>query len=200
MHGAILIAKHYFVGLGNPGRKYCDTRHNIGFAVLDTLARALSPQSTPYWESGKRGLFALFRYNSPSCCFLLVKPNTFMNNSGLVLPHLARAGIPLEEILVVYDNLDLALGAIKLKQSGSSGGHNGLASIIHTLGAKFMRIGIGIGRPQYRGEVERYVLSRPRTDEQETLTQAVERVCASYLEHPAHSFSQRMEYLHRRAS
>lgn len=189
---------HYFLGLGNPGPKYADTRHNVGFAVINQLASLLRLDSAPSWEVGKRGAFGLFRHSAADCAFCLVKPLTFVNQSGAVLPYLAKIGIPLDQLVVVYDNLDLPLGSIKLKHSGSSGGHNGLRSIIDAIGETFFRIGIGIGRPQYSGQVHNYVLAVPPSEEQALLGEAVSRVCRSYLDYPRQRFIQRMEYLHRR--
>lgn len=168
--------------------------------MIDSLARALSLEMSPHWEVGKRGLFALSRHIGTDCCFCLVKPLTFVNQSGVAMLYLAKIGIPLDQLVIVYDNLDLPLGAVKLKHKGSSGGHNGLVSVTRAIGADFMRIGIGIGRPEYSGEVHRYVLSAAPSDDQVMITEAVNRVCRSYLDYPLQSFAQRMEYLHRRAS
>lgn len=192
------VPAHYLLGLGNPGPKYADTRHNIGFMVLEMLARTLSAQSSPSWEVGRHGLFATHRHTHPDYAFCLVKPLTFVNLSGATIPALARIGIPARKIVIIYDNLDLPLGNIKIKYSGGSGGHNGLKSIIDTIGSVFPRIGIGIGRPQYAGQMEQYVLSTPPEEERTVLREAVRRVCHSFFEHPTHTLEQRMEYLHRR--
>lgn len=163
------------------------------------MARELCPDIMgPRWKVGKRGLFAAFWHNGSDCSFCLVKPLTFVNQSGSTMSYLAKVGIPPDQLVVVYDNLDLPLGSVKLKRSGSSGGHNGLVSIIRAISDEFFRIGIGIGRPKYSGEVQRYVLSAPPSEEQELLTEAVNSVCRSYLDYPKQSFAQRMEYLHRR--
>lgn len=191
---------HYFFGLGNPGAQYAGTRHNIGFAVLTALARVLSSESDPRWKIGRRGAFALHRHALSAHPVCLVKPLTFVNCSGEVMMPLKKIGIPLDRMVIVYDNLDLPIGAIRLKTSGSAGGHNGIASIIRAIGSDFPRIAIGIGRPLYSGQVHGYVLAAPPAEERVLLDQAVQRVCRSYVDHPEHTFTERMEYLHRRVS
>jgi peptidyl-tRNA hydrolase, PTH1 family len=147
------------VGLGNPGKSYEDTRHNVGFAVVDALARAAGADA---WRDKFSGFVARGRLGSTDLA--LLKPQTFMNLSGQsVQPAAAFFKVPAASVLVVHDELDLPFGELRLKQGGGHAGHNGLRSIIERLGtADFGRLRVGIGRPPpgYRGDVASYVLSR----------------------------------------
>ncbi len=142
------------IGLGNPGPNYYYTRHNIGFRVLDELAKAygLSWQSkdnqeiTTLLKDGKK--------------ILLIKPQTFMNSSGKVVPALLKQGIKAENILVVHDELEQPFGNLKMRVGGSSRGHNGLKSIIAACGDQFARLRFGIGRPLVKEDVPDYVLEK----------------------------------------
>lgn len=142
------------VGLGNPGRTYAHTRHNVGFDVLDIFAkrhkiRVLGRQC--------HALVGSFERHGEQ--FILAKPQTFMNESGLTVGEILRKNrLEPSDILVIYDDMDLPLGKIRIKPGGSSGGHKGMSSIIkHIHSSEFPRIRIGIGR---RGEVINHVLSR----------------------------------------
>jgi PTH1 family peptidyl-tRNA hydrolase len=131
------------VGLGNPGRDYEGTRHNVGFDVLDVLAR----RHRVTFGTKFKGELGQGSIGGQSAA--LLKPQTFMNLSGQsVQPTMAFFKIPLETIVVVHDDLDLELGQIKLKRGGSSGGHNGLKSIDGALGPDYLRIRAGIGHPR----------------------------------------------------
>lgn len=145
------------VGLGNPGSKYEETRHNIGFRFLDLLAKSqgLRFDAAPRF----RAEVALWKRSDGKA--LLVKPHTFMNNSGEAVGALARYyDIATENIIVVYDDLDLPAGKIRLKQGGGHGGHNGLKSLHqHLPDTNYVRVKIGIGRPS-QGEVTPWVLGR----------------------------------------
>jgi len=149
------------VGLGNPGPEYEWTRHNIGFHVLDHLARheGLLFRSARELD-GYAGPKAFQVAQSFDPDALLLKPETFMNRSGEAVAPVARfVGAEPTEILVVYDDLDLPLGQLRLRPHGGSGGHNGMSSIIDTLGTdRFPRLRIGIGRP--RTDAARHVLER----------------------------------------
>lgn len=153
------------VGLGNPGPKYENSRHNLGFTVLDKLAKELLPLEKTKWQSDKQAE-ALVLQLSPDV--LLAKPQTFMNASGSTVNFLAsRFRLPASDIWVVHDDVDLPLGKIKIRFGGASAGHHGVESIIKKLGSdQFFRFRLGIGRPirvsqeKKRGEkaVENYVL------------------------------------------
>jgi PTH1 family peptidyl-tRNA hydrolase len=145
------------VGLGNPGRKYEGNRHNIGFGVVDALARDVP--SADFREKFS-GLFA--RGDALGTTLGLLKPQTYMNESGRsVQAAQAFLKVQLGEILVVHDELDLPFGEVRLKLAGGHAGHNGLRDISARLGADYARLRVGIGRPPpgFRGEVADYVLS-----------------------------------------
>lgn len=142
-------------GLGNPGGQYAETRHNVGFLLLDTWAEALKCDFRPKFQ----GLTAEMQEAGEKV--FLLKPLTFMNLSGRAIRELAQFyKIPAEDILVVHDDMDLPLGRIRLRQSGSSGGHNGIKSTIAEIGTEqFWRLKIGIGRPPAGWDPARYVLA-----------------------------------------
>jgi len=133
------------VGLGNPGRTYAHNRHNAGFRCLNYFARL---HSIRFDHRQCRARVSHAEVGGEK--LLLAKPGTFMNLSGNSVACLSRKhGIPLSDLLVIYDDLDLPLGKIRLRQNGGSGGHKGMNSIISALGSEdFPRIRVGIGRPQ----------------------------------------------------
>jgi len=140
------------IGLGNPGRKYQFTRHNIGFLVVD----ALCEQYGGTWQS--RDVMEIAEISINMQRVVLVKPQTFMNDSGKVIPLLQKQGVQAENILVVHDELEMPFGKMKIKVGGSARGHNGLRSIIERCGKEFARLCFGIGRPEQREMVGQYVL------------------------------------------
>ncbi|MGE4168524.1 MAG: aminoacyl-tRNA hydrolase [Candidatus Babeliales bacterium] len=141
------------IGLGNPGPKFTHNRHNIGFLVLDALAE----KHGGTWHTKDNLAYAELR--APEGVVVLVKPQTFMNSSGKVIPFLQKKGIKPENILVVHDELELPFGQHKLRLGGSAKGHNGLRSIIDMIGKDFWRLSCGVGRPENREDVGNYVLS-----------------------------------------
>ncbi|HLZ56560.1 MAG TPA: aminoacyl-tRNA hydrolase [Ktedonosporobacter sp.] len=165
------------VGLGNPGLQYEQTRHNIGFRTIDKLATKMGLK----WERRGRAMLATGNIGLEKVA--LVKPITYMNNSGEAVGELARwYKVAPEDVLVVYDELDLPVGKLRLRASGSAGGHNGLDNIIHHLHTnKFPRLRLGIGRPtNQRVDTINYVLGVPPLDERIQLEtaedQAVEAI------------------------
>lgn len=142
------------IGLGNPGLKYHHSRHNIGRDVFEEL----NFKETLRWTEKFKGLFAVHSFQTEKIYFL--KPETFMNLSGeSVLPFLTFFKIPIDNILVVHDELDLPFGVIAFKNGGGLAGHNGLKSIAACLGTQdFKRVRLGIGRPLH-GDVSNWVLS-----------------------------------------
>lgn len=160
-----------FVGLGNPGRQYQGTRHNAGFWFLDEmLARAnLSWRQ----ESRFQCLFASQKIAGESVYF--IEPQGFMNRSGQAVGLVSRYfKIPIEQILVVHDELDFEPGVIRLKKAGGHGGHNGLRDIIANTGSRdFVRLRIGIGHPGNSKLVSNYVLSEPGKVEREAINNAI---------------------------
>lgn len=141
------------IGLGNPGKKYQNHRHSIGFRVLDELASRLGGQ----WHSTDTMEYAAVRHNNQEV--YLIKPLTFMNDSGRVVPWLQKKGIKSEQVLVVHDELEKKFGQLVFKFGGSHKGHNGLRSLMGAMGADFWRLKFGIDRPSDRTEVPTYVLS-----------------------------------------
>ena len=137
------------VGLGNPGRSYERTRHNVGFLVADELARRHGGS----WRAKKNAESA--PVNLGSVAAALLKPKTFMNNSGAAL-----AKTDTKELIVIHDDLDLPAGDVRVKVGGGAGGHNGLRSIIGSIGPDFVRVRVGIGRPPVGMTVIDYVLGR----------------------------------------
>ena len=142
------------VGLGNPGRAYAHTKHNVGFDIIDTLAKR---RKVKILSRQSRGLVGSFDHYGEQ--ILLVKPQTFMNESGQTVGDLVRKHkLAPSDVLVVYDDMDLPLGRIRIRMQGSSGGHKGMKSIIaHVHSDEFPRMRIGIGRS---GEAIDHVLSR----------------------------------------
>jgi len=158
------------VGLGNPGPDYELTRHNAGFWFLDELARRAKLSFK--FEAKFQGTVA--KYPAPGRDCWLLKPHTFMNKSGQPIAGLAGFyKIPVENILVVHDDLDLPPGTVRLKQGGGHGGHNGLRDIITHLGDNFLRLRIGIGHPGKGNDVVSYVLQRAPAAEQQLLDAAM---------------------------
>lgn len=158
------------IGLGNPGEKYYKNRHSIGFRIIDELANSLSAD----WDEKDKFLQAKIFINSNentlnSQSIYLIKPLTFMNNSGHVLSFLIKKGIKAEEILVVHDELEKNFGDIKIKFGGSAKGHNGLRSIISVIGSNFWRLCFGIGRPEEKSQVSNFVLSNFNLEQEEEL-------------------------------
>jgi PTH1 family peptidyl-tRNA hydrolase len=160
------------IGLGNPGLSYARNRHSIGFRIVDALADTFHAS----WQSGDLMEHTTVAIEGPHTMYL-IKPQTFMNNSGRVLPWLTQKGIKPDQILVFHDELEKPFGKLVRKFGGSHKGHNGLKSIISVIGADFWRLGLGIGRPADKNAVSEYVLSNFSPDEEarvpELLDQAV---------------------------
>lgn len=160
-----LSMKYLIIGLGNPGAEYANTRHNIGFIVLDALAKSLGVTFT----SDRYASVARGRYRGH--ILVLVKPSTYMNLSGKAVKYwMAREKTGIENILVVVDDIALPSGTLRLRSKGSDGGHNGLADIIYHLEAiEFPRLRFGIGDEFARGTQVDYVLSQWTRQEEELL-------------------------------
>jgi peptidyl-tRNA hydrolase, PTH1 family len=143
------------VGLGNPGPEYQDTRHNVGQRVLDVLAKTVRGS----WRRDGATIVARGRWRGEEV--RLVKPLAFMNESGpVVAKALRRAEAGPADLILVYDDIDLPLGTVRLRMKGSHGGHNGVRSVIDTLGTQeIKRIKVGIGRPDLKGDVPDHVLT-----------------------------------------
>ncbi|HRD50541.1 MAG: aminoacyl-tRNA hydrolase [Candidatus Competibacter sp.] len=185
-------------GLGNPGPQYAQTRHNAGFWLADELARQ---QGGAFRPDGKiHG--DLCRIIVAGQVLWLLKPMTFMNRSGLSVATLARFHrIPLPEILIVHDDLDLPPGAVRLKRAGGHGGHNGLRDLIAQLGGNdFLRLRLGIGHPGDGRAVLDYVLGRAPQSEQALIEQAIADALRELPRIIAGQWDQAMQTLHSRRS
>jgi peptidyl-tRNA hydrolase, PTH1 family len=163
------------VGLGNPGPDYARTRHNAGFWLVDELARRLGGSFRN--EPRHQGDLAKVRIDDSE--LWLLKPMSFMNRSGGPVRSIAGFyKIPVESILVAYDDLDFPPGVVRLKQGGGAAGHNGIRDIAPQVGDQFWRVRIGIGHPGDRSQVLNYVLGRPSAED----TRLIEEAIASALD------------------
>ncbi len=150
------------IGIGNPGRKYLNTRHNVGFQILDEFCKKQNLNFQPTKHD-----FWLMESKLNTFHFFLVKPTTYVNNSGVAIKELVEnLGIDLNDILVIYDDTNLETAALRIRKSGSDGGHNGIKSIIYHLQSdRFTRLRIGVGIPNETEELAHYVLSEfPKED------------------------------------
>jgi len=169
---------YLIVGLGNPGREYQGSRHNVGFFVLDTLAEKLE---TSFRNVKMNALMTAVRYNDER--LILIKPQTFMNLSGGPVGSFVRFyKLPLENVMVVYDDVDLPFETLRLRPDGGDAGQRGVRSIIERLGTKsFPRLRVGIGRPPGRMEVSNYVLQRFSASQRDTLPFVLEQASSAVL-------------------
>ena len=171
-------ATFLIVGLGNPGREYRGTRHNVGFMLLDRLAEGLG---VSFSRVESRSLVTRAEYQGNK--LILVKPQTYMNLSGQAVSSLLRFyKVPLERLLVAYDDVDLPLGTLRLRPGGGSAGHKGMQSIIEKLGKQeFPRLRIGVNRPPGRMEAADYVLQNFSKDDSELLQEVLSRAAQAVL-------------------
>lgn len=161
-----------FVGLGNYGDEYNNTRHNAGFIVVDNIIREYNFRS-----EGKKFHSELYSGSINCEKGYIIKPQTYMNRSGIAVCEISRFyKIPLNRIFVFHDDMDINLGKIKYKVGGSSAGHNGIKSIDEMIGKDYNRIRIGIGRPQYKDDVINFVLNRFTEDERIALENASTKI------------------------
>ncbi|MGG0240947.1 aminoacyl-tRNA hydrolase [Bacillus rhizoplanae] len=172
------------VGLGNPGREYELTRHNIGFMAVDELSKRWN---IPLNEQKFKGLFGAGFVNGEKV--ILLKPLTYMNLSGeSIRPLMDYYKIDIEDFVVMYDDLDIPVGKLRLRMKGSAGGHNGVKSTIAHLGTQeFQRIRMGIDRPKNGMKVVDYVLGRFTVDEMPEVERAIEKsadACEEWLKAP----------------
>jgi PTH1 family peptidyl-tRNA hydrolase len=156
-------------GLGNPGPRYQGTRHNVGQRVLDHLAPALRAA----WRNEGWALVARGRWRDEAVH--LVKPQSFMNVTGApIATALRRLRADAGDLIVVYDDIDLPLGTVRMRMKGSHGGHNGMRSVIEVLGTdEIRRVKVGVGRPEHKADVADHVLDRFRPDELPIIEDAV---------------------------
>ncbi len=181
-HGAPHPVAWLIVGLGNPGSQYAANRHNVGFWTINRLARAHGIE-----VKAKGKLAATGEGEVDGVHVALAKPRTFVNRSAAAVRELLRRyDARPERLLVVYDELDLPAGRVRIRESGGHGGHNGMRSIVESIGQGFPRVRIGIGRPTANGEptrdpdiVAEYVLSDPDPDDRALLDEAVATAIAA---------------------
>ncbi|HTX78571.1 MAG TPA: aminoacyl-tRNA hydrolase [Longilinea sp.] len=165
------------VGLGNPGREYCQSRHNVGFMAVDQLAAKLDIRMS---RVQSRAIVGMGNHRDRKV--ILAKPQTFMNDSGKAVSSLMHYyKLPIDNLMVIHDDIDLPFGVLRIRPAGGSAGQKGVASIIERIGTQdYSRMRIGVGRPPGRKAAANYVLEDFSDDEQETLRavfdQAVEAV------------------------
>jgi PTH1 family peptidyl-tRNA hydrolase len=158
-----------FVGLGNPGSQYEETRHNIGFKVIDQLVNDLNARDV------SKTSFQGKLYRTSNALFL--KPTTFMNLSGRsVLPVKQFFKVELNDVIVIHDDIDIPFGAVRFKKGGGHGGHNGLRSIDANLTKEYIRVRVGVGKPEHKSQVADYVLSDFSTEEQKDIKRLIAHV------------------------
>ena len=163
---------YVIVGLGNPGKKYATTRHNVGFLALDTLAKESGIQIK---KIKHKALMGEGRIDGKKV--VLVKPQTYMNKSGESVQELVNFyKIPIENLVVIFDDIDLDPGKLRIRKKGSGGSHNGMRNIIRLLGDdQFPRIRIGVGRPPEHQDLASFVLSQFGDEEKRDVADTIEK-------------------------
>ncbi len=166
------VFKYIIAGLGNPTEQYRNNRHNVGFMCVDTIAHI---HAFPDWKKKHSALITMGTIGNNPC--LLAKPQNYMNNSGYALKQIMHYyKIDVNNLLVVYDELDLSLGQFRYKQGGGLAGHNGLKSIAQHIGTEFKRLRLGIGHPGDKNKVSHYVLSDFSKQEQVTMMSLLDSI------------------------
>ncbi|HHB79982.1 MAG TPA: aminoacyl-tRNA hydrolase [Saprospiraceae bacterium] len=169
--------KYLIVGLGNIGQEYKNTRHNIGFKVVDALA----DKKGASFEPNKQGETAKFKHRGRT--FILLKPSTYMNLSGKAVRYwMQKEKIPIDRVIIIVDDLNLPFGKIRLRAKGSDGGHNGLKSLNSVLGQNnYPRIRIGVGNDFHKGKQVEYVLGKWSDEENEKLPEIINKTVDAIL-------------------
>jgi PTH1 family peptidyl-tRNA hydrolase len=172
-----------FVGLGNPGTQYEDTRHNIGFKVIDRLVDDFGAR-----DISKNAFYGqLYRLSNS----LFLKPTTYMNLSGnSVQPVKNFFKVELEDVIVIHDDIDLPFGAVRFKRGGGHGGHNGLKSLDTSITKEYLRVRIGVGKPEHKSQVADYVLHNFTVEEEkvlQTLINHVTKACKQLIDEELNS-------------
>ena len=193
---ALSVDIQLIAGLGNPGAKYSETRHNAGFWFVDALVR----QHGVVLASEKRFHGEVAKVDIGGNGIWLLKPATFMNRSGQSLRSLVEFyRLQPENVLVAHDEIDLEPGTVRLKSGGGHGGHNGLRDIIAQLGGRdFQRLRFGVGHPGYRDQVVDYVLHRPGKDEQQAIENSIDDALKVMPKIAAGEWEKAMHELHTR--
>lgn len=163
--------KYLIAGLGNPGRKYDNTRHNIGFKILDAFAEA----SNIVFKDRREGYIARYEYEGNT--FILLKPTTYMNLSGIAVRYwLKKENIPIENLLVINDDLALPFGSLRIRGKGGCAGHNGLRNIEENLGTKnYARLRFGTGSDFNYGDQVDFVLSHWSKEEKDIISKQLDK-------------------------
>ncbi len=163
-----------FVGLGNPGPQYENTRHNIGFKVINKLIDDFNTNGNSVRDISKNTFHGKL-YRSTNTLFL--KPTTYMNLSGKsVQPIKHFFKVTLDDVIVIHDDIDLPFGALRFKKGGGHAGHNGLKSIDEYIGKEYLRVRVGVGKPEHRSQVADYVLHDFSKIQMEVLEKLIEHV------------------------
>lgn len=184
-------------GLGNPEDRYADTLHNAGFWVVDELAR----RGSASFAYEKRFDAETCKVSLAGSDLWLLKPQSYMNNSGQPIRGLLDYfRVPVEELLVVHDEIDLPPGTVRLKAGGGHGGHNGLRDIVRHAGADFMRLRLGVGHPGDKDQVTGYVLKRPDADTRIELERSVDAAADVVPQIIERGLSEAMKELHTRSA
>ena len=184
------------VGLGNPGEKYNNTRHNVGFIAVEKLVTALAKEAQ--WEASDK--FKALFYKSSEGDLMVVKPQTFMNLSGKAVRYwLDQERLSPEQLLVVADDLALPFGKVRLRAAGGAGGHNGLTNIIELIGTEgFPRLRFGIGNDFARGRQSEFVLGRWSVEEEKELPDRIEQVGKAILQFGLLGIADAMNHFNKR--
>ncbi len=169
------------VGLGNPGQQYKSNRHNIGFMLIDRLIDELKAVNIT------KSTFKGELYKTPN--FLLLKPMTYMNLSGESVVSVKNY-YKIDEVVVFYDDLDIDLGSIRIKNGGGSGGHNGIKSMDQHIGNDYDRVRLGIGRPEFKGQVTSHVLSDFSKEQQPCLKQILDKAVEIAKDYPSYELKE----------
>jgi len=182
--------KYLIAGLGNIGDEYSNTRHNIGFMVLDALSKA----SNITFKDARYGSVAEIKHKGKT--FVLIKPSTYMNLSGKAINYwLQKEKIPIENLLVVVDDIALPLGSLRLRSGGSDGGHNGLKSIDSILGHQnYARLRFGIGGDFPKGTQVDYVLGEWSDEEMKIIPERIKKACDTILSFGAIGLERTMNF------
>ncbi len=173
------------VGLGNPGSEYKNTRHNVGFMAARQIANRLNL----IWKSSSKFKANIASGNIDNNKIILVQPETFMNLSGTSVSLIkSYYNIPLEDVIVIHDDLDIEIGLMKYKMGGGSAGHNGIKSLDQHIGSGYHRLRIGISRPEFASMVSSYVLSDFKEDEITIINSLLDKLANSHIELIAKNF------------
>ncbi|WP_156456419.1 aminoacyl-tRNA hydrolase [Abyssisolibacter fermentans] len=183
------------IGLGNPGNKYSNTKHNVGFNTIDCLAEKNNVKLSKIKFKSVYGE-TMIDGNK----VILVKPQTYMNNSGIsVMEILKYTNVPIDNIIVIYDDIDIELGSLRIRKKGSAGSHNGMKSIIYHLKSEdFPRIRLGIGKPNQGQDLANYVINNFGKEDRELIDTTIERASEAVLEIIKNGVDQAMNIFNKR--